>query len=286
MLQLQTNLKRKIELLALALDNADCYGVNDFAVMFDRDIPTIKRDMQDLRSEGIDIHSERSKGLQVGRDIDLMTLRRLIIQYMGLCTAEGGADRATRLMVKKVRGQSLSNLVRLQQCIEQRKVVRIDYQKDARRKEKDLELRPLLIFSSEGYWRVLSLHDGAMKQYHLNKVLHVRPLDKKFTRPSHDDIDRVFRHSFRSWIGTEEHHITLHLDRTWAERIKPQQMLETQKITEHADGSVTFEATVNSLTEVASWVVSRGNGVTVLEPKTLREMVIELARGVLQNYPG
>jgi predicted DNA-binding transcriptional regulator YafY len=284
MLGLQTNLKRKIELLGLALDNVECYRVNDFAVLFDRDIPTIKRDMQDLRSEGIDIHSERNKGLQIGREVSTATLRRLIIQYMGLCAAEEGADRATRLMVKKVRGQSLSNLVRLQQCIEQHKVVRIDYQKDARRKEKGVELRPLLIFSSEGYWRVLSHDEGMMKQYHLNKILHVHSTDKKFTRPPREEIDRVFRHSFRSWIGTEEYHIKLHLDRIWAERIRPQQMLETQVIVEHPDGSVTFEAVVNSLPEVASWVVSRGKGVTVLEPEQLQKMVIETARGVLENY--
>lgn len=284
MLGLQTNLKRKIELLGLALDNAESYRVSDFAVLFDRDIPTIKRDMQDLRSEGIDIHSERNKGLRVGRDIDTTTLRRLIIQYMGLCAAEADIDRATRLMVKKVKGQSLSNLVRLQQCIEQKTVVRIDYQKDNRHKEKDVELCPLLIFSSEGYWRVLSINEGSMKQYHLNKVLHVRPTDRRFTRPPQEDIDRVFRHSFRSWIGTEEHLVRLHLDRTWADRIRPQQMLETQVIIEHPDGSVTFEATVNSLVEMASWVVSRGRGVTVLEPPALREMVIDTARGVLQNY--
>jgi predicted DNA-binding transcriptional regulator YafY len=281
---LQSNLKRKIELLGLALDNTECYGVADFAVLFDRDIPTIKRDMQDLRSEGIDIHSERSHGIRVGTDIDNRILRRIIMQYMGLCAAEAEADRATRLMVSKVRGQSLTNLVRLQQCIEQRWIAHIDYQKDDRNKEKDIELRPLLIFSSEGYWRVLSIDEGAMKQYHLNKLLHVRPTQKKFARPSQEDIDRVFRNSFRSWIGTEEHHITLRLDKTWAERIRPQQMLETQKITENPDGSVTFEATVNSLAEVASWVVSRGKGVTVLEPESLRAMVIDIARGVLQNY--
>jgi predicted DNA-binding transcriptional regulator YafY len=284
MLGLQTNLKRKIELLGLSLDNIDCYRVNDFAVLFERDIPTIKRDMQDLRSEGIDIHSERNKGLQVGSEIEPATLRRLIIQYMGLCAAEAGVDRATRLMVKKVRGKSLSNLVRLQQCIEKRRAVRIDYQKDARHKEKGIEIRPILIFSSEGYWRVLSYEDGLMKQYHLNKILDVTATDRKFARPSQDDIDRVFRHSFRSWIGTEEHHVKLHLNRTWAERIRPQQILETQVFTEHADGSVTFEATVNSLPELASWVVSRGEGVTVLEPEQLRQMVTEIAKGVLKNY--
>ncbi len=285
MLELQTNLKRKIELLGLALDNAPCYRDVDFAAMFRRDVPTIKRDMKELRGEGIDIHSERSKGIQVSSDIDTGLLRRLIIQYMGLCTAEGGVDRATRLMVKKIKAKSLSNLVRLQQCIERSKIIRIDYQKDGRRREKDRELHPLLIFSSDGYWRLLALHQGEMKQYHLNKLLDVRPTDRTFKRPPQEDIEKVFRYSFRSWIGPEEHHITLRLDRIWAERIQPQQLLETQAITAEGDGSVTFEATVNSLSEVAGWVVSRGKGVTVVEPEALRNMVIDTARGVLDNYP-
>jgi len=284
MLELQTNLKRKIELLGLALDNAPCYRDIDFAAMFRRDVPTIKRDMKELRGEGIDIHSERSKGIQVSSDIDTGLLRRLIIQYMGLCTAEAGIDRATRLMVKKVKGKSLSNLVRLQQCIEKSKIVRIDYQKDGRHKEKDRELCPLLIFSSDGYWRLLALHQGEMKQYHLNKLLDVRPSDRTFKRPPQEDIEKVFRFSFRSWIGPEEHHIKLRFDRVWAERIQPQQLLETQAMTVERDGSITFEATVNSLSEVAGWVVSRGKGVAVVEPEALRNIVIETARGVLANY--
>jgi predicted DNA-binding transcriptional regulator YafY len=285
MLDLQTNLKRKIELLGLALDNPKKYRDADFAVLFQRDIPTIKRDMRDLRSEGIDIHSERRKGVQVGREIDPRLLRRLIIQYMGLCAADSSVDRATRLMVKKVKAKSLSNIVKLQQCIEKRRNAWIDYQKDDRHKEQNSEISPLLIFSSEGYWRVLALHHGGMKQYHLNKLLEVRTSDTAFRRPPQEEIEKVFRYSFRSWIGTEEHHIRLRLDPVWAARIRPQQLMETQTITEHADGSVTFTAIVNSLSEVASWVVSRGKGVTVLEPEALKSLVIETARGVLQNYP-
>jgi predicted DNA-binding transcriptional regulator YafY len=41
---------------------------------------------------------------------------------------------------------------------------------------------------------------------------------------------------------------------------------------------------VNSLQEVASWAVSRGTGVTVLEPQELREIVVNLAKGALLNY--
>jgi proteasome accessory factor B len=284
MLKLQTNLKRKIELLGFALDNPDCLKDADFAELFSRDIPTIKRDMQELRGEGIDIHSEKGKGLCVRQEVDANLLRRLIIQYMGICASERGVDRATRLMVKKLRGKALSILVRLQYCIEERRVVRIDYQKDDAEQEKDREIQPLLIFSSEGYWRVLALHEGKMKQYHVNKLLDVRPSERAFKPPPHEQIEELFRHSFKSWIGTERHQVKLELDRTWAERIKPVQLMETQILTEHEDGSVILEATVNSLTEVASWVVSRGKGVKVLEPESLKKLVVGTATGVLENY--
>jgi predicted DNA-binding transcriptional regulator YafY len=60
--------------------------------------------------------------------------------------------------------------------------------------------------------------------------------------------------------------------------------MEAQLLIEDEDGSVVLEATVNSLTEIASWVVSRGKGVAVLEPKALKDLVINTAKGVLENY--
>ena len=64
----------------------------------------------------------------------------------------------------------------------------------------------------------------------------------------------------------------------------PKQLMESEKITENGDGSVIFEATVNSLEEVAGWVVSKGMGIMVLEPDELRQKVIQLAKDTLANY--
>ncbi len=41
---------------------------------------------------------------------------------------------------------------------------------------------------------------------------------------------------------------------------------------------------VNSLVEIAGWIVTRGEGVKVLEPAELKTRVLELAKGVLKNY--
>jgi predicted DNA-binding transcriptional regulator YafY len=61
-------------------------------------------------------------------------------------------------------------------------------------------------------------------------------------------------------------------------------LIKGQQVTKQEDGSIIFEATVNSLNEIAGWIVSRGEGIKVLASDKLKEHVIELARGVLNNY--
>jgi predicted DNA-binding transcriptional regulator YafY len=61
-------------------------------------------------------------------------------------------------------------------------------------------------------------------------------------------------------------------------------LIKGQKVTKQEDGSIIFEATVNSLNEIAAWIVSRGEGIKVLASDKLKEHVIELAQGVLNNY--
>jgi predicted DNA-binding transcriptional regulator YafY len=284
MLELQTKVKRQIEILGLALSNTDAFKDADFAVIFGRDIPTIKRDMKELRGLGIDLHSEKKKGLCVSGHIDVKLLRELITQYIGICNSASGIDRATALLVQKQKEKALSHIVTVQRCIDDSTVAFIDYQKDDATMEKGREVWPLMIFSSESHWRLLAVNEGKIKQYLLTKILGVRPAARRFRRIPQSEIDDMFRYSFRSWVGAEKHHVKIHLSKFWAGLIKPRQLMETEVITENSDGSIVFEATVNSLQEVAGWVVSRGEGVKVLEPKELHEMVVKVARGALANY--
>lgn len=284
MLEIQTKVKRQIEILGLALDNSQALKDYDFSEDFKRDVPTIKRDMQDLRKYGVDIHSEKKRGICVSGSIEQAKIRDLIAQYLGICNAASGVDKATALLVKQLKAKALCHVVTLQRCIERHIMAVIDYQKEEGELEEQREVCPLVLFSSEGSWRVLAMNDGVAKQYHVNKVVRVRPSERKFKCIPKAEIDEMFRYSFRSWTGTEKHHIRIRLSKEWARRIKPRQLMETQLIIEEPDGSVIFESTVNSLTEVASWIVSRGRGVQVLEPAELRTKVIELAKGALSNY--
>ena len=103
-------------------------------------------------------------------------------------------------------------------------------------------------------------------------------------RSSKEKFEDVFKHSFRSWLGEDTYKIKLRFSSYWADRMKPKQLLDSETFTPQADGSVIYDATVNSLDEIAGWVATRGEGVNVLAPEELKQKVINLAEGVLKNY--
>ena len=284
MLEFQTKIKRQIEILGYAADPDSQRSPVDIADQYQCEELTIQRDLNDLRKHGIDVHSRKKEGIHLAQPMQNKTLKELIVQYLGLCAPAAVVDKGTSLLVKRWKSKALLNIVLLQRSIEQRRVIIIDYEKEAGVFDLRCSIYPLLIFQSEGSWRVLAQHEDRMKQYHLNKIVSLTPTSKQFPQVPQDQIDEMFRYSFRSWLGKDQYQVRIKLMKPWSERIKPRQLMESQIITEDADGTVIFEATVNSLDEIASWVVSRGEGVIVLEPDELRQKVISLASGVLQNY--
>ncbi len=286
MLDLKNKFKRQIEILGICLSMKYEGKLNtfDLAEMFGVEELTIKRDLKELRDNGIDIHSVKGKGLCLFTNINDSKLCELIRQYSALNAADSYVEKSTSLFVTKLKEKSLANMVMLQLCIDNKKTAIIDYEKESEEMEYGQEISPLLIFQSDNYWRVLTLHKGKIKQYIMNKIIDVRESNKHFTPIPKGKIEDVFKHSFRSWLGSDKYKIKLYFSPLWADRIKPKQLLDSEIFTTNKDGSVTYEATVNSLDEIAGWVATRGEGVKVIEPDDLKELVIKIAKGILKNY--
>lgn len=118
----------------------------------------------------------------------------------------------------------------------------------------------------------------------MNKIIHAKPSPRTFKPVAKDKIEDLFKHSFRSWIGEDTYNIKLSFSSYWADRLKPKQLLDSETFRTLPGGSIEYTATVNSLDEIAGWIVTRGEGVLVIEPPELKEKVISLAKGVLKNY--
>lgn len=285
MLDFKIKYKRQIEILGICLaKNYKGLSLMDFADMFGVEELTIKRDLKDLRSNGLAIHSQKGKGVVINKKPEMYRIRDFIKQYSALITSDNFVEKSTSLLVSKLKEYALSNMVILQQCIDSNTMAVIDYEKDAEVYEKSVEISPLLIFQTDNYWRLLTIDNGKIKQFIMNKIINVKPSPRKFKPVSKERIEDVFKHSFRSWLGEDTYNIKLKFSSYWADRLKPKQLLDSETFSSLPDGSIEYTATVNSIDEIAGWIVTRGQGVIVLEPEELKLKVIELAKGVLKNY--
>jgi len=281
---LKVKIKRQTEILGLVLANPGKYQIYDFEEMYDVNDLTIKRDLQELRSLGIDIHSEGKKGINVYSKIPNDVLKGIIPQYIGIAVNQSSYDQATNLIISKLGPKSISTLTQLQICIDQNYLVKLTYQKPEEKVTDERIVEPYCIFQGEKNWRLLANHNGTVKQFLLNNIKSVEKLEKKFKPVTQKQIDEIFSTSFKCWLGDERYKVKLKFLPPWPDRIKPKQLMEMEKVTEEPDGSMIYETVVNSLNEIASWIVSRGEGVVVLEPEKLRTIVIQTAKDVLKNY--
>lgn len=279
-----SKIKRQSEILGLIINPQKCYTIQDLADKFNCEELTIKRDLQELRMEGIAVHSSGKKGVKLQNDINSEKLTEILSNYASLTIHKNTVFRATKLFIKKHGLKSLSIMTMLQAAIGNRQVVEIDYKKPDSNKSDTRVIEPQVIYESENSWRMLATHNGILKQFVFNRILDVKETGKIFNPIPENEIDALFANSFRSWTGKEEFCVKLKFMPPWAERYRPRILIENQKITDEPDGNFILEMHVNSLNEVASWVVSRGKGVKVLEPEELKNLVIELAEGAVGNY--
>ena len=286
MQDIRSKFKRQLEIAGLILSQnfSGIIKTSELAEIFAVEELTIMRDLQQLRAIGIDIHSTKKHGVCINKKINSVKLLELIRQYASLAMNSSAAERSTKLLVNRLGEKSLANIVVLQMCAEKNRSAAIDYEKDNGMLDFGREINPVLVFQNEGYWRVLACANGNFKQFHLNKILEARQTDKEFPKIDPEVLNDVFRFSWKSWIGNEKYKIKLQFTRIWKERILPKQLMENEKFTQEGIDEYIYETEVNSLDEVASWVVSRGSGVKVIAPEELKEKVISLAQQTLENY--
>lgn len=281
---------RQIEILGSVINNPDKLKVSDFEDIYDVNALTIKRDLQELRGMGINIHSRKGNGLSVLSNVPDEIIKNIIIQYIGIAVNQSIYDKATNFLINSQNIKAISIITILQRCINSGNQLRIEYEKAENNLNSERTIiseriiEPYCIFQSEKNWRLLAKHEEVIKQFILTKIKSVEQLDIKFKRATQNQIDEIFASSFSSWLGEERYKVKLKIIQPWRKRLRSKNLMEFQMVEEETDGSIIYEFVVNSLKEISSWIASRGEGIIVLEPEELRTLVIETAKGVLNNY--
>ena len=284
MRDLRAKLKRQTEILGLIYDSDKIFTIADLAFEFNCEELTIKRDLRSLREEGIIIHSRGSRGVVLEGEIDFERLNSMISSYAAIAINTNTVYKSTRLLVKKHGALSLTLITRIQIAIEKGLCVRVEYLKQGSSTFKERLIEPQLIYEADKAWRLLALHDGVLKQFVFNRIFSVKITSIQYKKIPSKDLNQLFINSFKSWTGKSEYNVKMHFLKPWSDIFRTRILIENQKITEKDDGTFILEMKVNSLNELAGWIVSRGKGIIVISPDELKKIVIEIAEGTLANY--
>ncbi len=106
--------------------------------------------------------------------------------------------------------------------------------------------------------------------------------DKRFFEDEEFDIGEYLGRALSMVPENKIYNVKLRFTAVVAFDVAAVQWHRTQKVTFEDDGSAILEFRVDGLNEIIWWILSYGDRVQVLAPKTLREKITEIAQRVVE----
>lgn len=145
----------------------------------------------------------------------------------------------------------------------------------------------VLAFLSHAWYVVgYSEEHGRVQAFNLDHILTVEPEKGFFRRPANFTLDTYLG---RTWSFQSEGKvwpIRLRFSPQVADGIEEIIWHRTQQTERLPDGSLLFEAEVDGLHEISSWIMGYAGNVVVEEPVELRDYIQQMAKSILGRYPG
>ncbi|MCE1189313.1 MAG: WYL domain-containing protein [Ignavibacteria bacterium] len=277
MSELRIKIKRQIEIVGLVLAYPGIYTTFDLEDIFDCTSITIKRDLSDIRSLGITIHSIPRKGVAITSGLTPDLVKQLLSEYALTSRTGGTLVTAAGLLAGALHEKALVTFTLLQRAIDGKKMVRLSYRKDAKAGSLTRIIAPLLLFEKQCEWRLLADENGKRKQFLLQKMIDIEILPEKSVSMPETDFNHLVESSFGAWVSEKSLEVKLLFTRQWLAGGKVPLLAENQSVVINSNGTAEVTCLANSLEDVARWVVARGGEVIARSPEELVNMVVHYA---------
>jgi predicted DNA-binding transcriptional regulator YafY len=147
---------------------------------------------------------------------------------------------------------------------------------------------PYHLFNYMGTWHLVAYCHlrRHMRDFALSRISDVEMQEETFDMPSHFNVEEYFRSSFGLYKGGGKREVSIRFNPQKANWVKGQIWHRNQKVKELEDGSMELSIEVAGFSEIMREVLKYGDGVEVVRPKDLRELVIQEAENILRTYKG
>jgi predicted DNA-binding transcriptional regulator YafY len=288
--------------------------VEEMAARFDVSPRTVYRDLNELSREGIPVARD-DFGYRL---LDTATLRPLALsarEHAVLKLAlrnptlrsqpalqkvldglEAKLDAVSSLREESPTALQLASIDRsgpkaaealgpLEEAITRRRRADIVYSSLSGGDEKRRVIEPWRVFQRDGAWYCVGrCHLAAAPRiFRLDRIGAVEILGETFAIPAGFDLDDYLRTSWRVFRGDREHRIVLRFEEHLGPLLLNSRHHPDETVARLDDGSIEYRVRLDSLEEIARWILGFGGAARVMAPDELVRKVRRMARAVLAN---
>lgn len=179
------------------------------------------------------------------------------------------------------------HLPQIQQAIEERRELELDYSKSGALAPEPHRVRPHMLRFIRHQW-ILLTHDltraGDLRTFLLRRIVRATPTAVSFTRPKGFDPHAILDGNFCAFTGTEDHRVRLGLHGPAAVDATEQPWHRSQQTRVRPDRSVEIDLRLNNLVDIKHEVLRWGEHAEVLAPPPLREAVRQSLAAASARY--
>lgn len=190
------------------------------------------------------------------------------------------------LNIREGFGCSRSVMEKLQTAVAENRRVVLRYKAPDAEKPGDIELDPYHLFFQHRalYVEGFSWKDRSLRMYRLNRILSVSLTSMCFTIPENYNFGARYKNAFSAFPGEQAHKVTVVFSKKARPYIEEALWHQSQKISRHKDGSITFEVKVAEPREVMWWAFQWGAEAEIVDPHWLREEAQKAVEGMTKRY--
>ncbi|MBB6697560.1 helix-turn-helix transcriptional regulator [Clostridium algidicarnis] len=151
---------------------------------------------------------------------------------------------------------------------------------------KERVVRPYGIFQYKGslYFVAFCEYRKEIRQFKILRIKKYETLDERFQKDENFNIREYMKNSIGIFKDGEVN-LKLKVYYPYAQIVKEKLWVEDQKITDFKDSNyIIFQAKMNGLTEIKSWILSMGSDVEVIEPSDFKEQIKKEVQKVMKLY--
>ncbi|EJO5348989.1 WYL domain-containing protein [Clostridium botulinum] len=151
--------------------------------------------------------------------------------------------------------------------------------------EKERIVRPYAVFQYKGSMYFVGYCELRQKirEFKISRIISYEILGERFQKTYNFNFKEYMQDCF-GIFKDEEIQLKLKIRHPMSQIVKEKIWVDNQKIIDIEDKAIIFEAKVRGITEIKSWILSMGQSVEVLEPKSLRENIENEIEKMIKIY--